>query len=124
MIVESNTTVTVEFVDRMVKMTWGQRPAVKDIRRAFEEVVDYLEERVDPVYVIIDITSNPHFPIVSTVQAAMPAFRNEMLRAWLVIGSNSLAQVIEGILSGVTKRRNVHWFANEDEMLAFVAEHE
>lgn len=121
MLVENQLTVTVEFSGDVAKMTWEARPSVNDVLHAFESLESYLQQRAAPLYVIVDIRSNPAFPLFATARAALPLYKNDSLAAWLIVGKNTAARAIENVLTQLTQRKNVYWFDDEAEALAFIA---
>ena len=106
---------------RALLLTCGHHVLVEDVNRAFKEIDDILYHSPDPVYVVIDLRTGPRIPLVATLQAAsFGPYRNLHLKEWLMIGSTPVAQTIVRILTATTSRDNVRWFANEDEVSAYL----
>lgn len=121
MLVMNKATVSIEFSGDVAKMTWEARPTVQDVMAAFETLESHLQQRTAPLHVIVDIRSNPEFPLMATARMAVPLYRSDMLAAWLIIGRNTAARAIESVLAQLTRRHNVYWFKDEAEALAFIA---
>ncbi len=120
----TNSTVSIERIDgcNALRMTWQHQVVEPDVRYAFREIVDALEETDEHLYVVVDLLSNPEFPMRVTVVEALPAYRHPMLRQWLIVGSNRLAHMVEAVLSGATRRKNVLWFASERDAINHIAQ--
>ena len=119
----SEKTIIVEDVrgHRAIKMTWQHQVIYNDVRDAFHSINFTLNASTEPMYVVVDITSNPNFPLNATItEAAAGPYRNPKLKEWLIIGSSGLARIIEQILSSLTGRRNVRWFKTEAEVMAYL----
>ena len=92
-----------------------------DVTDAFKDINHLLNISSEPLFVIVDIRSNPNFPLSATLNGALfGPYRNPVLREWLIIGSNPLAHMIERILSEVTGRKNVRWFTTDADANAYV----
>jgi hypothetical protein len=118
-------TVVVEPLDDepALRMTWQQNVTYTDLKQAFADIHKRLNESATPLYVIVDISSHPKFPLSATVaEAAAGPYRNPKLIEWLVIGSDGMARLIANLLGALTGRRNVKWFQSEAEVLAYMEE--
>ncbi len=118
-----DTTVTIEQLanGNAIRMTWQRQVNAQDVERAFTAITDILKEASSPMYVVVDLLSNPNFPIGATLNAALfGPYRNPKLKEWLIIGSNSMAQFIERTLASVTGHRNVRWFKTQEEVSAYL----
>ncbi len=105
----------------VVLMTWQQRVNERDVLAAFEQVDRLLNESDGSCYVLVDIRSNPQFPIAATLKgAAFGPYRNRNMAEWLIVGVNPIARLIERTLTGVTKHDIVRWFDDETEALGYV----
>lgn len=103
-----------------LKMTWQHTVLEADVASAFKQIMKTLDATNRPVYVMVDLLSNPRFPMMVTVQEALPCYRDPMLKEWLIIGSNWMAKAIEGTLARITRHKNVRWFNTEAEALAYL----
>jgi hypothetical protein len=74
------------------------------------------------VYVVVDILSNPQFPMLETINEAMTVQRNPKLGGWVVVGNSTLARLIATTLKNVSRRDNVRWFKDHDAAQHFLAE--
>jgi hypothetical protein len=119
----ANCTVKVEPIEGWpaIRMTWCAQVKSNDVHRAFEKVCEHVFRATRPLYIVVDITASPNFPIFETVVGALPVFKDPHLAAWLMIGSNSGAKAVESLLSRVTGRSNVQWFDAESDALDYLA---
>ena len=106
-----------------IKMVWGKRIDVEEMRKAFSDVVAYLNRADAPQCVIVDVSSNPRFPIIDTVIHCLAGpFKHPMLNEWLVIGGNDGARTIGNMLMRVSGRANIKWFDDEAAFTAYCVE--
>jgi hypothetical protein len=104
-----------------LKMIWQRQVIEQDVREAFQVINTCLNEADGQMWVMVDLLSNPNFPLGATIQGALCGpYRNPKLREWLIIGSNPLARVIARTLAGVTGKSNVRWFDTEADGLAYL----
>lgn len=109
--------------DRILRMTWARAVSHDDITTAFKTLKAYLDHAPEPVFVIVDLTSKPMFPMLHTSFQALPAFVHKNLKCWLVVGESSLGRVIEQTLVRVSRRTDcVLWFHNMRDASAYVSE--
>ena len=104
-------------------MVWGRNVTDRDVRIAFGRIQSLLDEVGEPRCVLVDLSNMPNMPLAPTLQSALAGpYRHPMLRNWLIIESehNRVAHLLERLLSGATRRRNVYWFTSEQEALAFI----
>lgn len=101
-----------------IKMVWAHEVRADDVRPAFEQVVDLLNAASEPLAVLVDITSEPNFPLVETMtQALIGPYQHANLTEWLIVGITTQAHIIEEFLTKVTARENVRWFETESAAL-------
>jgi hypothetical protein len=110
-----------EEYDNFIYMIWNNNPKIPDVQATFKQLRNFVEQSLDPVYVIVDIQSSPKFPLGSTISGAASVHINHNLNAWLVIGSSSLAKVIGKAISSAGKAQIV-WFKTEQDLNAYVEE--
>lgn len=103
-----------------LKMVWQHDVVEADVAPAFAKISAALDATKRPLYVVVDLLSNPHFPIMTTVQEALVPYRDPMLKEWLIVGSNWMAKAIESTLARITRHKNVRWFKTEVEALAYL----
>jgi hypothetical protein len=104
-----------------IRMTWQHVVKYYDLRDAFRGIEAKLNVSTRPLYVVVDITRSPNFPLNATVaEAAAGPYRNPNLVEWLIIGSNRGAHIVEQVLSSITGRRNVRWFKTEAEVITYL----
>lgn len=107
----------------IVLMKWQQDVETGDVADAFEQINTLLDESATPLYIMVDILSKPKFPMSETIMGAMRGpYRHENLTAWLVVGDNRMARMIEKVLASVTRRKNVEWFESMADALDFVTQ--
>lgn len=103
-----------------ISMVWNSKVSPKDVKAAFAEIDSILNASESPLYVLVDISANPNFPIADTIAGVLfGPYRNKNLKGWLIIGKTSMAQMIERVLSSVTGIKNVFWFDTEEEALEY-----
>ena len=106
---------------RALLMQWSTAPDKGDVRDAFQQMTDFLDQSPTPLWVIVDVSANPRFPLSETITGAFwGPFRNKKLTEWLVVGANSTAHTIGRTLIGITRRDNIRWFGTMDEALAYL----
>ena len=103
-----------------LKMVWEHIILEADVAPAFQKIMTALDATNRPLYVIVDLLSNPRFPMMVTVQEALPCYRDPMLKEWLIVGSNWMAKAIEGTLARITRHKNVRWFSTEADAIAYL----
>jgi hypothetical protein len=121
---EASPTVIIEHQEHtdIIHMTWRRRVMSADVYTAFTTINDILEASDHPLYVIVDIRSNPNFPLTATIDGALSGpYRNPKLKEWLILGSNPVARIVERTLRTMAQRRNVVWFSTEAEIEAYLA---
>lgn len=99
-------------------LTWEQKVDKRDVAPAFRQLTQALDDSEGMIWVVVDLGKNPNLPLHETISSTLwgPS-RHDKLRGWLVIGSNSTAQLIGRTLSKVTGRFNIQWFENMDQVL-------
>ena len=104
----------------VLKIIWRNSLKDDEVIRSFGEINNALAQADQPIFVIFDLTANPTYPLLTTVHEALPAYRNDMVRQWLLIGNNWMARTIEGTLTKMTGKKNVRWFKTEADVLAYL----
>jgi hypothetical protein len=104
----------------VLKIIWCN--SLKDAEgiHSFDEIKNALAKADQPIFIVFDLTANPTYPLLTTVHEALPAYRNNMVREWLLIGNNWMARTIEGTLAKMTGKKNVRWFRTEADVLAYL----
>ena len=117
---EIHSTVEIEPIanTNALRMTWQHQVTESDVRAAFKAIVETLESSDQPMYVVVDLLQNPLFPLRATIFEGIRAYRHPKLAAWLIVGSNQMAHMVEATFSAITHRKNVYWFATEQEAFA------
>ena len=114
-------TVEVESIEGypVLRMNWQHRIDPKDLQPVFQQITDRLNKTKTPLYVMIDLSNDPQFPIVDTMMSALRGpFRHPQMAEWLVFGSNRSARMIGSLLTKATRRENIRWFNSEEEALS------
>ena len=119
----AQSTISVDSINNphALRMVWHQDVQKSDVTWAFQQIETRLRNTDQPLYVIVDITAKPNFPLAATINAAMfGPYRNPQLKEWLIVGTNTMAKSIERVLAGSMGRKNVRWFETEDAALAYL----
>ncbi len=104
-----------------VRMAWQRRVDVGDIEAAFREVLRLLDDAEAPVHFVIDIASNPSFPLLTTIQGVLSGpFAHPALGECLVIGASDMAHVFARTLDRMSVRKPVRWFASAEYALDYL----
>lgn len=108
----------------IIRMEWARKVTEHDVRDAFQQITALLDESTTPLYVLVDITVRPNFPLYTTAVGALQGPHNHpQLAEWLVIGKgNRMGQIISDVISARSKRTNIRWFDDEVQALAYLAE--
>jgi hypothetical protein len=104
-----------------LKITWRNSLKDAEVIQSFGEINNALAKADQPIFIVFDLTASPTYPLLTTVHEALPAYRNEMLKEWLLIGNNWMARTIEGTLAKMTGKKNVRWFKTEADVLAYMS---
>lgn len=118
------TTVPVTTVEghHALLMRWGSAPEKRDVRDAFKTMTESLNASSVPLRVIVDVSSDPRFPLSETISGAFwGPFRNRMLTEWLVVGASGMAHTIGRALIGMSRRDNIRWFDTMDDAMSYLA---
>lgn len=94
-------------------------PSVEDTIAVFEVIVDVLDNSNAPVYIIVELLSNPHFPLKQTLSGAMQAHSHPQMGKWLVVGSNRIAKLIGNVLTAFNNT-GIEWFKTDDEAMQYL----
>lgn len=120
---ESISSVEVTCLDEYpaLKMSWQHKVNKSDLSPAFQKITQCLHQSNQPLYIIVDLSEDPQFPIVDTMMGALRGpFRHPRLAEWLVVGSNRAGKTIGDLLIKTTQRNNIRWFDSEAEALAYL----
>lgn len=122
MIFEDNT--TVEILDTELEnvycMRWGSQPSVVNVNHAFDVLKLHLHNATSAVTIIVDIRSDPNFPLQVTGRRALAITRHPDFEQWMVVGSNRSAQMISNVLKSVVNAK-ISWFESCEDALAHLA---
>lgn len=103
-------------------MSWENLVSDIDVVRAFRTITQHLEASVQPLDIVVDLTTRPDMPIGTTMKEALfGPYRNSKTNEWLIIGRHSGGKIIDRILGGTTERRNVRWFTDHESAYAYLA---
>lgn len=106
-------------------MYWQRAVAKEDVSRAFQTIHTSLDASEQSLYIVVDITESPRFPMLETISSAMRGvYGHPKLILWLVVGSNTMAETIERVLSHSTGKKKVEWFASQAAALSFIERHQ
>ncbi len=104
-----------------LKIIWRDSLKDAEVIDSFAEINNALAQADQPIFIVFDLTANPTYPLLTTVHEALPAYRHDMVREWLIIGNNWMARTIEGTLAKMTGKKNVRWFKSEADVLAYLS---
>jgi len=117
---ESEITVSVEVINDHgdLKMVWEAYPKDKHVSSAFDYINTSLNETHHPIYILVDLQSDPQIPLTTTIREVMSGpFRHKNLKKWLVVGRNRRAQVVARVMDTISKDSTILWFDTENEAL-------
>jgi hypothetical protein len=104
-------------------MTWPRFIERNSIKEAFRTIVEALDESDVPLYIIVDLSANPDFPMTETIQGAyFGPFRHRLLAEWLVVNTNMLGRMIGNTLTSITRRHNIRWLDTMEDATAYLDE--
>lgn len=99
-----------------LRMEWQKHPKLHDINDAFDVILKKLTTTDQKIYIIVDISTNPRFPLSMTVSRASQVHRHPKMGDWLVVGSNTMAKFIGSTISALSESK-VLWFDTEEDAL-------
>jgi hypothetical protein len=99
-----------------LRMTWHHEPASDDAKAAFQQIIDYLDKAEAKVNIVVDVQSDPQFPLGTTLSGAARPHTHPRMGRWLVIGQNRLAQLIGNAMNALSDEK-ILWFSTEEEAL-------
>lgn len=106
-------------------MTWTARPNQRDVQQVFEAIRTHLNHSSHPIHIIVDIQSNPAFPLADTLHGALKPQTHTRMGKWLVIGTNHVARIIARTISSFYNS-NIEWMPDEsaayDRLSELIAE--
>lgn len=103
-------------------MQWDSNIRTSDARAAFENIFHLLNQTQTPLYIVIDLQANPHFPVQETISGALVGlFGHVMLLEWLIVGKNPTARMMGRTLSTFMSRNTLQWFDSTHEIHAYLA---
>lgn len=95
-------------------MRWDHNPSENDVRIAFLDIEKLLNEATQSIYIIVNLTSNPRFPMKATLNGAMKVNHHPKMGDWLVVGGTHAARIIGRSLT-MLGRTNVSWHESEND---------
>lgn len=109
----------------IVLLNWQHDVDKNDVVQAFDDLRAFLKEASQPVHVIVDIRSDPGFPLQTTIANAMnDVYGHENLAEWLVVGENQFAKLIASVLERFRRRGNIQWLDSIEEAYIYVGYHD
>ena len=114
-------TVSVEPLEEYnaLRMIWGERPNNRDVRAAFADIIHYLDGAEGRVDIIVDIRTDPLFPLGATLTGAIAPHSHRMMGTWLVVGGNTVAKFIGATLTSIG-RNHIEWFDSEEAAIEYI----
>ena len=110
----------IENFDYALRMHWQRHPTEDDVRAAFEAIMTKLDSSDRKVYILVDITSKPRFPMALTVSLSSLAHRHPSMGDWLVVGEHIMAKFIGSTISTLSDSK-VLWFKTEADAMGHLA---
>jgi len=117
-------TITVEPINGydILQMTWGPQVEEHDIAVAFRTIASFLKQSTQRIDVIVDISSNPHFPMQTVISETLGGpFNHPQMGMWVVVGVSRAAHIVANVLSRLGSRDRVFRFATQQEALSYLA---
>lgn len=109
---------------RAISMDWSKHVDKHDIKVAFQDITAQLDAEPQPICIVVDLRDNTFMPLAETFKGAVwGPHRHPNLAAWLVIGENTFARYVAGMLDRFGEDKAIKWFANEVEVDAYLEEH-
>jgi hypothetical protein len=103
-----------------LQMRWDKVPSVPDVNQAFDEILKSLNAADQKIYVLVDISDSPRFPLAVTITHASQIHRHPNMGDWLVIGSSAMAKFIGTTISSLSSSK-VIWFQTQEAALQHLA---
>lgn len=106
-------TITVGPVEGLpvIHMSWRDPVESEVVRRAFEQVSDYLKLAAFPNHLVVDVGDNPDIPMMTALNCALLGpFEQPNMGACLIVGGSVLARLLAGTLRDVSRRRDIFWY--------------
>lgn len=116
-------TVTVELLDNYPVINMKMEANVKsiDMQYAYMEIERNLNNFMDTVFIVVDLTQNERLPVQATIAGALfGPYLNPKIEQWLVVGEHRVGQQIAKQLSFWTGKEHVEWFACYEDCLTYV----
>lgn len=105
-----------------IRMNWEHVIHKEDLQPAFKAVVDLLDASESSLYILVDLSKAPDFPMVeTTLEALRGPFRHPCVAEWLVIDAKRPARMIGDLLMRSSGRKNIRWFKREEQALNYMA---
>jgi fructose-specific component phosphotransferase system IIB-like protein len=101
-------------------MHWQRQVVVADVDKAYEDIEAFLSTAEKGLYVIVDISADPVFPLSATLRGALGPHRNPRLLGWVVIGSNAVARLVARMLNTTNRKQIIHWVDSYADAITFV----
>ena len=104
-----------------IKLVWDSAITEQGVREGFSRVQAQLSESEAPQYIIMDVSTNPQFPLKETTAAALfGPYRHPMLREWLIVGECKQWHFVEQMLYRATNERKMRWFDTLDTAETYI----
>ena len=123
----STPTIIVELIAdyNILKMIWGPQVEEHDIAVAFRSIASTLKKSEYPIDVIVDISSNPHFPMQTVISEALSGpFNYPHMGTWVVVGTSRAAHIVSNVLNRLSGQEKVFRFSTQEEALSHLAAHQ
>lgn len=104
-----------------INRVWESEVSDYDVYSVFNPVQSQLSDAASPQYIVMDISSNPKFPLRETITAALFGFyRHPMAAEWLAVGVCEQWKFAEQMLVKATNGRKMRWFRDIAEAEEYI----
>ncbi|GAB5493152.1 MAG: hypothetical protein Phog2KO_33670 [Phototrophicaceae bacterium] len=109
---------------RAINMVWSNRVNKQEIKQAFLDINAQLDMLTEPICVVVDLRENTFMPLAETFKGALTGpHKHHNLAGWLIIGENTFARYVAGMLDKFGGDKEIQWFSSEDGVDEYLEEH-
>ncbi len=107
---------------RALRVSWQRHLDVEDVRLALDSIAAVLDAASEPLSLLMDTRSYPNFPLMTMIQGMLNGpLRHPHLDRCVIVGGSTQARILAKTLGDMMRRRDVHWFANDQLALEYLA---
>lgn len=109
---------------RAVNMVWSKHINKQDVKVAFQNIMTELDNAPQAICVVVDLRNNSFMPLAETFKGALSGpHTHPNLGGWLVIGENTFARYVAGMLDKFGGDKLIQWFSSEEGVDEYLEEH-